>query len=121
MQPNFKSVKPWLIRTGVLLVSFLLYLAYGLVQPQTIAGNHIFHIGYFIPITRSSFLQLYQWSLREHGGNYLPTDINEFLLERLSKSTEREEWNEIVDFYINMDSSRWHKTLLQLPDSLKNR
>jgi hypothetical protein len=97
---------------------FLAYGAYGIVQPQTIPGKHIFHIGYFLSITRSSFLQFYQWSLREYNGNYLPTDINEFLLERLSKSTEREEWDAIVDFYISMDSSRWDKTLLQLPDSL---
>jgi hypothetical protein len=121
MQSNFKSVKPWLIRTGVLFVGFLPYVAYGLVQPQSIPGNHIFHIGYFIPITRSSFLQFYKWSLREYNGNYLPSDINEFLIERLSKSTEREEWEAIVDFYIAMDSSRWHKNLLQLSDGLKKQ
>jgi hypothetical protein len=121
MQPNFKSVKPWFIRTGSLLICFLAYVAYGIVEPRTTPGNHIFHIGYLIPITRSSFLQFYEWSLREYGGNYLPTDINEFLLKRLSNSTDLEEWEEIVDFYISMDSSRWHKTLLQLPDSLKKQ
>jgi hypothetical protein len=121
MQPNFKSVKHWLIRTGILSMCFLSYVAYGLVQPQSIPGNHIFHIGYFLPLTRSSFLQFYKWSLREYGGNYLPPGVNDFLLERLSKSTEREEWEAIVDFYIGMDSSRWHKILLQLPDSLKKQ
>ncbi len=76
MQPNFKSVKHFLARKSVLLMCFLIYFAYGLFQPLTIPGNHVFHIGYLIPITRSSFLQFYKWSLRERGGNYLPADIN---------------------------------------------
>jgi hypothetical protein len=121
MQPNFKSVKPWLIRTGVLLLCLLLYTAYGLVQPGTIPGNHVFHLGYLIPITRSSFLQFYKWSLREYGGYYLPTDINEFLLKRLSQSTDRQEWDAIVDLYISIGGSRWHQSLLQLPDSFKKQ
>jgi hypothetical protein len=121
MQSNFKSVKPWLIRTGILLICFLPYVAYGLVYKQTIPGNHVFQIGYSLPITRGSFLQFYHWSLREHGGYSLPTDINEFLLKRLADSTDRQEWEAILDFYISMDSSRWHKTLLQLPDSLKKQ
>jgi hypothetical protein len=121
MQSNFKSVKPWLIRTGILLACFLPYVAYGLAQPNTIPGNHIFHIGYLMPITRASFLQFYVWSLREYGGYSLPININEFLLQRLSISTDRQEREAIVDFYVSMDRSRWHETLLQLPDSLKKQ
>jgi ribulose kinase len=43
---------------------------------------------------------------------YRLIDINDFLLARLSNSTDRSECQAIVDFYITMDSSRWHQTLL---------
>jgi hypothetical protein len=99
----------------------LSYVTYGLVQPRTIPGNHVFHLGYLMPITRSSFLQFYKWSLREYGGYYLPTDINEFLLKRLSQSTDCQEWDTIIDFYISMGGSRWHQTLLRSSDSLKKQ
>lgn len=109
-----------LIRTGVLL-SILTCIVYGIVQPESTLGHHIFYIGYSSPINRSQFLLFYEWSLRQHNANSAPSDIHNFLIERFSNSSDINEWQAIINFYITMDTSRWPETLVHLPDNLKKR
>lgn len=109
-----------LIKMGVV-VGVSACIAYGIFQPESTLGHHIFYAGYSLPIDRSQFLQFYEWSLRQHNANSAPSAIHDFLINRLSTSSDLNEWQAIIDFYTTMDTSRWPETLVHLPDSLKKR
>jgi hypothetical protein len=114
-------MKSFVIKTSFFLLGISACIGYGIFQPKSRLGHYIFYVGYSLPMDRLQFLLFYEWSLRQHNANSAPSDINNFLIKRLSNSGDLNEWQAIITFYITMDTSCWPKTLVHLPDSLKKR
>ena len=80
---------------------------YGLAEPRTSLGHIVFHVGYALPPTRPAFLKFYHWSLAEFEGGYLPSSIDQFLIDRLASCEGSAEETAIIDFQIKQSSARW--------------
>ena len=89
----------------ILLLSLIIVV--GLIEPRSSVGHVVFHIGYTFKPTRPVFLKFYQWSLWKYEGGYLPSDIDEFLIDRLSFCQGTAEETAILDFQIHQGSGRW--------------
>jgi hypothetical protein len=93
----------------------------GLVDPGSTLGRAVFHIRYAPEHSRPSFLQVYQRSLKEYAGGYIPTEVDAFLINRLSSCQGTPEWSAILDFQLAQSSSRWGDAASQADDALKKQ
>lgn len=103
------------------LLILLIYIGYGVIEPQTSPGHAVFHAGYSLPVSRPLFLRFYRWSLREFNGGYLPSSIDGFLTSRLWECEGTAEWRAIIDFEISQGSGRWGEALSQTHDEMKRK
>jgi len=96
-----------LFRVLVCIGVFGLFVAGGIVEPRSPVGHGVFHSAYAFPPTRPAVLRFYTWSLKEFEGGYLPSSIDEFLIDRLAYSQGKPEETAIIDFQIRQGSGRW--------------
>jgi hypothetical protein len=87
------------------------FVTYGVVEPQTTVGYVVFRSAYLFPPTRPSFLRFLNDSLRENNGGYVPSAIDQFLIDRLWQCKGSAEWQTIVDFEVRQTSARWGSAL----------
>ena len=102
--------RSWLFRIASTLLVLLGMTFYGLAEPRSSLGHVVFHTGYALPPTRSAFLGFYHWSLAEFVGGYLPSSIDQFLIDRLASCEGSAEETAIIDFQIKQSSARWGET-----------
>jgi hypothetical protein len=114
----FKSHKKKIL-IGASLILGQLYIAFGIMEPQTLIGRSIFYAGYLFPPTRPQHLQFYRWSIQSFDNGY-PME-NDFLLKQLSSSRGSAEETGIVDFYIGIEASRWREELIHANDEQKKQ
>ena len=107
MKHIFRS---WLFRIASALLVLLGLAFYGLAEPRSSLGHIVFHAGYALPPTRPAFLGFYHWSLAEFEGGYLPSSIDQFLIDRLASCEGSAEETAIIDFQIKQSSARWGET-----------
>ena len=107
MKHIFRS---WLFRIASALLILLGLAFYGLAEPRSSLGHIVFHAGYALPPTRPAFLGFYHWSLAEFEGGYLPSSIDQFLIDRLASCEGSAEETAIIDFQIKQSSARWGET-----------
>ena len=107
MKHIFRS---WLFRIASALLILLGLAFYGLAEPRSSLGHVVFHMGYAVPPTRPAFLGFYHWSLAEFEGGYLPSSIDQFLIDRLASCEGSAEETAIIDFQIKQSSARWGET-----------
>lgn len=81
----------------------------------------MFRIGYARAENRPAFLRFYTWYLRESNCGYIPTEVDEFLLRRLSHSHGTPEWSAILTFQIAQSSDRWGDAVCKADDDLKQK
>lgn len=108
-------------RTIAVIVIAVLILAgfvgYGIAEPQTSAGHTVFRVCYSFPPTRATYLKWLTGSLRDWNGSYVPTTIDEFLVDRLLTSKQSKERNAIIDFEVRQSSARWGMAMFSSPFS----
>ena len=100
-------LRSWLFRAFAALLTLLGLAFYGLAEPRSSLGHLVFHAGYALPPARPAFLGFYHWSLAEFEGGYLPSDIDQFLIDRLASCEGCAEETAIIDFQIQQSSARW--------------
>ena len=83
------------------------FVAYGIVEPETTIGYLVFRSAYLFSPTRPLFLRFLTDSLRETNGGYVPSTIDQFLIDRLWQCKDSTEWQAIVDFEVRQTSARW--------------
>jgi hypothetical protein len=99
--------RSWLFRAFAVLLALLGVAFYGLAEPRTSLGHFVFHAGYALPPTRPAFLGFYHWSLAEFEGGYLPSSIDQFLIDRLASCEGSAEETAIIDFQVKQSPARW--------------
>lgn len=83
--------------------------------------NSVFRAGYARAENRPAFLRFYTWYLREYNSGYIPSEVDEFLLRRLSHSHGTPEWSAILTFQIAQSSARWGDAVCKADDDLKKK
>ena len=102
-----RILRSWLFRAFAALLVLLGLAFYGLAEPRSSLGHLVFHAGYALPPARPAFLGFFHWSLAEFEGGYLPSSIDQFLIDRLASCEGSAEETAIIDFQIKQSSARW--------------
>ena len=98
---------------------FAAFFGYGVIEPRSPVGHHVFHTGYLFPPTRGVFLRLYSWFLYKSESGTIPPAINAFIVSRLWQVENKPEWTGIIHFYLLQGPARWGDNLGMSTDSLK--
>jgi hypothetical protein len=104
---------------GLAALSFLGWVSYGLIDPETPSGLRVFKSLYAMPLPKGWVLNGYAPVLDEWNGGSVPGEHDRFLGHRFETTASSTEKEAILRFYIGKSPSRQSEGLLYLSDDKK--